>query len=718
MGKDVIIENRRFVLTVGEDCVAKSLVLKENGRECLAPGAQTALFSLTEERPYNNEIKLAYPTKRTTFQANRLRREGNRLIVGFELLLFEAVVEIREENDYVAFQLKEFPVDYGVFGLDVRPLPVAEFRMLQLSVANTAHFGEWLNAMWDDQVAVNVLATGPFARIDSEKRNGYRVLTADALRDVELLGCSAALIVSSSQELLDCVQSVEKDYGLPSGVKSRRDALSLNTSLYHVRDLDPTNVDQHIAYAKQGGFRMMLVYYKSMFRETVGYTYCGDYDFRDTYPNGYADLKAMLDKIRAAGIIPGIHILQTHIGVKSRYVTPALDHRLNLVRHFTLSRDLGPEDDVIYVEQKPTGVSMSQLGRVLQFGKEAIEYRSYVDEYPYRFVGCKRGHYGTQAVAHEKGLIGGLLDVSEYGGTSVYLDPDSSLQIEIAQKIARAYEQGFEFVYFDGSEGAKPPYEIFVPYAQYQVYRQLDREPLFCEGAAKSHFSWHMLSGGNAFDVFPMDIFKEKIAQYPMEEAPRMADDFTRVNFGWWDFNDDTMPDIYEYGTSKAAGWDCPITVRNKDSAFFQSNPRTADVLEVLRRWEDVRQKGWLSQEQKLALQDPDTEHTLLIDENGEYELVEYEKLPPVPGLERISAFVFERKGRAYLVCWDTLGTCQVLLPDLGRDTRWEEQLGKPLPLDRVGESLRLCLGPKRYLSASLTKKELIAAFSQAQLAQ
>ena len=56
------------------------------------------------------------------------------------------------------------------------------------------------------------------------------------------------------------------------------------------------------------------------------------------YPNKETDLKRMLDKIKAAGITPGLHFLHTHIGMKSRYVTPVPDRRLNLKMHYTLAK--------------------------------------------------------------------------------------------------------------------------------------------------------------------------------------------------------------------------------------------------------------------------------------------------------------------------------------------------------------------------------------------
>lgn len=194
---------------------------------------------------------------------------------------------------------------------------------------------------------------------------------------------------------------------------------------------------------------------------------------------------------------------------------------------------------------------MDEACRILQFDGELIHYDGYTTEYPYYFTGCTRGYWDTNAAPHALGCRGGILDVSEYGATSCYLDQNTDLQDEVAVKLADAYDAGFQFIYFDGSEGTNPPFAFHVPNAQYRVLKKLGSQPLFTEGAAKAHFSWHFLSGGNAFDVFPMDVFKAKIAQFPAEEAPRMRQDFTRLNFGWWAYREDTQPDMYEYGTSR-----------------------------------------------------------------------------------------------------------------------------------------------------------------------
>ncbi len=709
----IIIENKELCLNLGEDCVAKSLVCKSTGEECLVQGENMPFFSLTEDRPYNNEIKLAHPNKRTTFQANRVRREGNRLIVGFELVTFEAVVEVKEADKYISFDLVDFlikPEDFA--GLAMTPPPVSEFRLIQLPVKQREKFGEWLNVSWDSNTAVCVLANSPLSRIDSENRKNCRLMYADAIREIKFKGCSASLIVTDTQSLMDAVADLENDYCLPRGVESRRGD-KINASVYWAENINPSTIDEHIRFIKQAGFPLMLISYRSFFIEEGGYKYCGDYDFNSHYPNGEADLREMLEKIKAAGITPGMHMLQTHIGTLSRYVTPRADHRLNHTRRFTLAKPLDTTDTTVCVEQNPEGSVMHEKCRILQFNGELIRYESYTTQPPYMFKGCERGYFNTDITPHQLGTIGGILDVSEFGATSVYLDQTTSLQDEVAEKLARAYNCGFEFVYFDGSEGTNPPFEIYIPYAQYRVYKRLNNKPLFCEGAAKAHFSWHMLSGGNAFDVFPMPIFKSMIAKYPLEEAPRMANDFTRVNFGWWRYADDTMPDIYEYGTSKAASYDCPVTVRPHSLDTLKTNPRTADTLEVLNRWEQVRAQKWLSREQKEMLRDHDKEFILLVDEKGEFELTEYTRIKLPEAIDAdVTAYVLERANGAYVVTWSTKGEADLKL-DLKGDLKYEAQLGgETVPF----ENGILPLAGRRYLSGA-SKEALVKAFENAILA-
>ena len=152
---NIVIENKRFALTLGEDARALSLILKENGEECLDTSEGIAFFSLTEERPYNNEIKLAHPNKKTTFQANSLTLEGDKLIIGFELIAFKAVVKVKKTDDYISFELEDFLLKPETFGgLMMSPPPVYEMLpQLRLTVREgpgSVSNGGTTALLWED----------------------------------------------------------------------------------------------------------------------------------------------------------------------------------------------------------------------------------------------------------------------------------------------------------------------------------------------------------------------------------------------------------------------------------------------------------------------------------------------------------------------------------------------------------------------------------------
>ncbi len=723
---DVVIENATVRLVVGSNGMAKSLLYKPTRSECLASGVSVPIMSVTQERPFHNEIKLAHPNKRTTFQADTVYREGNRLWVGFELVPYKAVIELLETPRYIGFRVVQFVVDPDAYPAYMKfsPPPVAEIAFLQLPVKDREAFGEWLNVSFDKKLAVNVLATDPYARIEAEKREQFRIMKAEAEKGVRLEDVGAALIVCPTGQLLDCVAQVEADFGLPKGVESRRGAM-INTSYYWSGDVTPANLAQHLRYAKQGGFRAMLLYY-SCFTVGGGYDLLGNYDWRTSaYPGGKADLRKLLDTLKQEGITPGFHFLHSHIGINSRYVTPKADNRLHLKQYFTLAQPLSPSDTVLFVEENPAGTTLADGCRVLQVGSEMIGYSGYTTVPPFAFTGCSRGHYNTERTSQSKGLIAGILDVSEFGATSIYLDQRSDLQNEIARKLADFYDAGFAFVYYDGSEGVNPPFAHHVANAQYRVYQQLQPAPLFAEGAAKSHFSWHILSGGNAFDVFPPEFVKEGVRKFPAEEAPRMQNDFTRINFGWLGYqvpskaSVGTQPDMLEFVTSVAAGWDCPISVQSNLQAF-KNHPRTPDNLEVLRRWEEVRATGWLTPRQKVQLQDVSVEHHLLLDAQQQFALVACWPIEGVAaGSREVRAFLFQYQKDWYVTYWHISGQKKLALPLEKGEVEVFREWGSPLQNTIAREAHRVVVpvGNRLYLKAEgLSKKRLTEAFQKAQL--
>lgn len=711
----IIIENSNLSLKLSDRCKVESLYSKKTGEEFIKSPCDLPFFSVTEDRPYNNEIKLTYMNKETTFSANRVRREGDKLIVGFELVKFEAVVELSIKDDYVAFTLVDFLAQAKDFPGPMNFPPVSKFRLVQLPLDRSLPYGLWLNVCHGDSSVVGVISASPHGFSGCEYYGDRRVLKTDAVRGIKLRGCTSVLILTPKDEFLSAVESVENDYDLPRGVESRRNPL-INASIYWTRDICPENLEEHIKYLKMGGYKLMLIYFESIFKNDTGYyAYCGDYDYKDSYPNGADSLKAMLDRLHKEGITVGFHYLHTHVGIKSRYVTPRADYRLHIRDKFTLARDITETDTVIYVEECPADAALVDGTRVLRFDTELISYEGYSEEYPYHFYGCKRGHFDTEIYPHKRASVGGILDLSEFTATSVYLDQNTDLQDEIGEKIAAAYNLGFEFVYFDGSEGVQAPFEYHVPNAQYRSYKSLAKPPIFCEGAAKAHFSWHMLSGANAFDKFKTPIFKEMIIEHPFKEAALMQLDFTRVNFGWWGFWQDTRPDIYEFGTSKAAAYDCPATTMAV-LGEYRKHPRISDIFEVMRRWEDVRARKWLTEEQKLLLRQADKEFTLLLNKNGEYELCEYEQTQVADGKSSITAFILSRGEYNYITLWDNEGE-SVLKIDASAVVSYTDEIDfGEREVSYEGKKAILKVNRKAYMKSTLSLDGLREALRNAEV--
>ena len=141
-GNLIIIENKRTRLFLDKNGRAVSLVCLETGEECLAEGDRLPLLSVTEARPFNNEIKLSHPNKQMTFSARRVVLEDGCLRFSFELVHFDAIIEVCEKEDYVTFRLARFDVPEEAFAsLSMDTPPVISMRLLQLPVRRRRGFG-------------------------------------------------------------------------------------------------------------------------------------------------------------------------------------------------------------------------------------------------------------------------------------------------------------------------------------------------------------------------------------------------------------------------------------------------------------------------------------------------------------------------------------------------------------------------------------------------
>jgi len=110
----------------------------------------------------------------------------------------------------------------------------------------------------------------------------------------------------------------------------------------------------------------------------------------------------------------------------------------------------------------------------------------------------------------------------------------------------------------------------------------------------------------------------------------------------------------------------------------------------------------------------------MLIDEEGKYELAAYDRIDGVAGgSDKVTAYVFERKGKSYVVCWHNESEGYLTLPLSAEQITYEEEIGgeKAECID-LGNSVKLAVAGRRYISSNLTKNEMIALLQNATLTE
>ncbi len=715
MKSQIVIENNRYILTLETNGIASSLIHKDTGEECLIQGKEVPAFSILQFRPYDNETQLTYISRPINFYANSLRRNKDTLYVEFKDNNYIAVISLKITDDYIGFTPEYFIEKAKKMGV-VAETRIDEVCFLQLPVKNRATYGEWMNVMWDDKVAVSLLATNVHTRVDDiPYDNSYHLMRSAGVKEIKLTKAGAALIVSSKDDFLDCVESVENDYNLPQGVKARRGD-NIQLSYYECRDVNKNNIDEHITYALQGGFRMMVIYYPS-FASSMGH-----FTWRKEYPEGLDDLKDITEKIKKAGLIPGFHIHYNKAQINDTYVTPVPDSRLNIRKRFTTSHKISSTDSIIFIEENPEGITLYDGRRLLKIGDEIIEYTAIDTKRPYRFLGCKRGVLNTKINNYSKGREIGLLDVDNWP-IFIRFNQKTSIQDEVADRLKEIVKTcGFEFIYFDGAEDVNRPYWYNIGLAQKRVYDKLDTKPIFSEGASKTHYNWHILSRGNAFDHFKPEHIKTAVDSICIPAAAYNAASFTGIDFGWIAYtppSEETIgiqPDMIEYILSHSVGYNSGLSLVGILDSLAR-HPRTKDNFEVFKIWEDAKVSGFFTDTQKEIMKKPGKEFTLFTNEDGDYELQPCEPIVMADKNSKIRAFIFERKGKIWVSYWHTSGEGTLELSISHNKVRLFEELNTKIKLrNNNNNNIEIPVGERRYAQFDLPKEDVINLFVKATL--
>ena len=80
-----------------------------------------------------------------------------------------------------------------------------------------------------------------------------------------------------------------------------------------------------------------------------------------------------------------------------------------------------------------------------------------------------------------------------------------------------------------------------------------------------------------------------------------------------------------------------------------------------------------------------------------------------------MSAYIFTRRNKNYVVLWHTKGEGKLSLPLSASDLYYEDELGgEKLPLEEVDDKTVLTVNDRHYLSTTLDRNTIIEAFKNA----
>ncbi len=368
------------------------------------------------------------------------------------------------------------------------------------------------------------------------------------------------------------------------------------------------NVDRWIDFCHQMGFNAIE------FNGAIDY---GSYQPNPTvYPRGYDSVKAVIDKLHAAGILAGLHTMSFSISKRCDWVTPKPDPRLAKEKTYTLSKDLSAEDVDIFLEETTADLPPMinyyiRRSMTLQIEDELIQYTAIKTDQPYAVLSCTRGILGTKAVAHPKGAK--VHHLKECWSCFVP-DGESTLFTEVAQRIATAVNTcGFDFVYLDGLDGAHviDTEETRWHYGAkftFEVFKYLER-PIMMEMATFHHHLWYVRSRMQAWDHATRAHKRFTDLHVFSNDAARRL--FMPLHLGWvgllpWinPSNDPTHWDDVEYMWSKALATDANYTLQRITPDSLLDGAWLKDLAPTVKTYERLRQSHYFpaAVKQKLAV--------------------------------------------------------------------------------------------------------------------
>ncbi len=333
------------------------------------------------------------------------------------------------------------------------------------------------------------------------------------------------------------------------------------------------------------------------------------------FPNGRASVKAVTDKLHAAGISAGLHTYAFFIAKDTPYVTPVPDPRLGKDAMFTLAEPLAVEATSVPVNEstrnmKTTTGFFVRNSVTLQIDDELITYSEISKEPPYAFTKCTRGALGTKATEHAAGAK--VHHLKECFGLFTP-DADSTMLAEIAKNTADTFNEcGFDMIYLDALDGE----DILGGHLEswhygskfvWEIANRLNKPALF-EMSTFHHHLWYVRGRMGAWD-HPTRSHKRFVDGH-LAANQQGAGMFLPMNLGWWAVktwdnspnapqSEPTFPDDIEYLMCKCLGADMSLSLMGVNPGNIGSIPAYQRLAPIFKQYEDLRHAKYFSEDVK-----------------------------------------------------------------------------------------------------------------------
>ncbi|AOW10551.1 hypothetical protein [Flavobacterium gilvum] len=446
---------------------------------------------------------------------------------------------------------------------------------------------------------------------------GRPEMPVKAIPNETTLGSKIAIFGCAEPQVLSRIGAIELAEGLPhamiNGVWFKQSPETGRA--YLISDFDEKTVDAMLDYTQQAG--LVSLYHEGPFK-SWGHFILNPVAF----PNGNASMKACVDKATKKGIRIGVHTLSTFINTNDPYVTPIPDKRLSMTGSSVLTENISATANEIPVasDQYFKNIKSSTLHAV-KIGDEIIRFREVSAEAPYKLLDCQRGMYGTKASDHPKDEMAGMLFDYPYNT----LFPNFELQQEIAGNLGRFFnETGVSHMDFDGHEGCLSAGEGDYGMQIFADKVIKDTKQTLVNGTSRSyHYYWHLCHYWNWGEPW-YGGFRESQGDYRLENQPFLERNYMPNMLGWFLLSSTTGAEDIEWMMARAAGYNAGFALVARYKSL-QTNPNTAQLLALVKLWQEAYRSKIFSADQIARLKNPENDFHLE-KANGTWKLFPFKK--------------------------------------------------------------------------------------------